>query len=162
MKRIIGFLSLAALWVATTAAWTHTRVSAEKLPVALGNPPVSSAASLQSARFSPSENIFEEYLRQAAERSFSQNNLLVYSERFYGLERYQASAFELGMEGVGAGATLGLFTSAVATTAGFWDDDTSWYVVGAAAAVGAILGLKRGMEDPAKRTRYRWSADVGP
>jgi hypothetical protein len=40
-----------------------------------------------------------------------------------------------------------------------WDEDTSWYIVGAAAALGAVLGYSR-VNDPKKRTRYRWSIDA--
>jgi hypothetical protein len=114
----------------------------------------------ESARFTgPGDNFLQEYLRQSAERSFANAKLAVYSERFLGIQRYEATGLELALEGVGAAATVGLFTGALANTAGLWDEDTSWYIVGAAAALGAFLGYSR-VDDPKKRTRYRWSIDV--
>jgi hypothetical protein len=98
-------------------------------------------------------------MRESAERQFGNANLVVLSDRFYGIERYEATAFDLMLEGASAGATLGLFAGAVANTAGFWEEDTSWYIMGAAAAVGALLGYTNA-DDPGKRARYRWRLGV--
>jgi hypothetical protein len=46
---------------------------------------------------------------------------------------------------------------AVANTAGFWDEETSWYITGAAAAFAAFLNGTLAASDPEKRVRYRWS-----
>jgi hypothetical protein len=124
------------------------------LPFVLG-PPAGGAPAGATLRPAPGRvNFLEEYFRQSAESRFA--GLTMFSERFYGLERYEAPPGTLAMEGAAAAATLGLFAGAVGTTAGAWTEPTSWYIVGAAALAGAFLG---GIDanDPAKRTRYRWS-----
>jgi len=132
---------------------------AQTLPFKLGKP-VESLDNLESARYTgPGENFLQDYMRQSAERAFADENLAMFSQRFYGIESYQVSSLDLALEGMGAGATLGLFTGAVANTFGLWNEDTSWYVMGAAAALGAFLGVS-GKNDPEKRTRYRWSIDA--
>ena len=144
----------------TIVALTANRGAGQLDAIKLGRPS-DALGDLKAARYTgPTENFLQEHLRQTAEQSFANENLMRYSERFLGLERYQATGFELAMEGAGAGATLGLFAGAVANTSGLWDEDSSWYIMGAAAALGAFLGYKRGLDDPKKRTRYRWNLGV--
>jgi hypothetical protein len=154
------FLAGIALLLLALPARTQTPSARPGIPLKIGNPPATGLGGFESARFTgPGDNFLQEYLRQSAERSFANANLAVYSERFLGIERYQATGLELALEGIGTTATLGLFAGAVANTAGLWDEDTSWYIVGAAAALGAVLGYSR-VNDPKKRTRYRWSIDI--
>lgn len=152
MLRMIRLtLVIYALAVANSRAQSSSNSA---FPFVLGHP---TGGALDGAALRPSlgqGNFLEEYFRQAAEGRFA--GLATYSASFYGLERYQASQGTLAMESAAAGATLGLFTTAVGTTAGLWTEETSWYVVGAAALVGAFLG-RIDADDPAKRTRYRWS-----
>jgi len=148
------------LWIALIMAVMHAvpDAASQTLPVELGRPSV--LGDIESARFTgPGENLFQGYMRETAERQFAGANLTVLSNRFFGIERYQASSFDLAFEGAGAGATLGLFAGALANTAGVWDEDTSWYIAGAAAALGAFLGYSSA-DDSKKRTRYRWSIDA--
>ena len=154
------FLAGIALLFVALAVRAQTPAARPGTPLKIGNPPSTRLGDFEFARFTcPGDNFLQEHLRQTAERSFADAKLAVYSERFLGIERYEATGLELALEGVGAAATLGLFAGAVANTAGLWDEDTSWYIVGAAAALGAFLGYSR-VDDPKKRTRYRWSIDV--
>jgi hypothetical protein len=80
-----------------------------------------------------------------------------YYERFYGLRRVELSRFDYAMNGAGAGATLGMFVGGMASGLGLWDERTSWYLAGAATALGAILGGTTGVpDDPGARVRFRW------
>ena len=153
---------LAVFLVGTTLALVTAPALtlAQGIPLSVGNPPAWGLGNIESARFTgPGDNFLQEYLRDVAERSFGDADLAVYSLQFLGIEQYQATGLDLALEGIGAGATLGLFAGAVANTAGLWDEDTSWYIVGAAAALGAVMGYSRS-KDPKKRTRYRWSIDI--
>jgi hypothetical protein len=77
----------------------------------------------------------------------------------YGLERVELSRTETAMRGFAMGASAGLFAGAVAGTMGLWDEDTSWALIGALGALGAIFGGTRGYEDPSWRIRYRFTDD---
>lgn len=143
-----AIVALVAVWAVPCAA---------QLPdLKLGKP--AGDLDLAGARYTGA-SVLQDYMRQTAERSFADENLMMFSQRFLGLERYEASRLDLALEGLGAGATMGLFAGAVANTAGIWNEDTSWYIAGAAAALGAFLGLTK--SDDA-RVRQRWSVDVGP
>jgi hypothetical protein len=69
---------------------------------------------------------------------------------------YELSRFDCAAKGFGAGASLGLWLGALAKTTSAWDEPTSWYVAGAAAAAGTLLGGTIGIESEAWRTRYDW------
>jgi hypothetical protein len=76
-------------------------------------------------------------------------------ERFFGIERYKPSAFEYTLEGAGAGLTYGLVAAAAGMSLGAWDENTGWYIAGAAALTGALFGAKKA-DDPGFRVRIRW------
>jgi hypothetical protein len=42
---------------------------------------------------------------------------------------------------------------------GAWDEGAAWYIAGAAALAGALLGGTIKAEDPKFRVRLRWEAD---
>lgn len=154
------FLCLALVIVVVVCAAQHALAQGPKLPITLGKPP-GGLDGIESARFTgPGDNFLQEHLRLSGEQAFAGANLQMYSNRFLGIESYEVTDLDLALEGAGAGATLGLFTGAVANTAGLWDEDTSWYIGGAAAALGAFLGYARGTSEPAKRTRYRWTTSA--
>ena len=154
------FFAGMAFLIAAAPVRAQTSSDRGGIPVKIGPPPSTYLGDFESARFSgPGDNFLQEHLRQSAERSFTDARLTIYSERFLGIERYEATGLELMLEGVGPAATLGLLTGALANTAGLWDENTSWYIAGAAAALGAFLGYRQ-VNDPKKRTRYRWSIDV--
>jgi len=73
-----------------------------------------------------------------------------------GARRVELSRADCALKGFGRGASLGLWLGALAMTTNMWDERTSWYVGGAAAAAGALLGGTLGVESDAWRTRYDW------
>ena len=104
----------------------------------------------------PREDFLRDYFERSAVVPFSGSYLSMHAEQIYGLGRHELTRLDLAMEGAGKGATLGLFMGAVANTKGKWDERASWYLVGAATAIGAILGGTVGANEPEKRVRYRW------
>ncbi len=142
-----------------TSGRTQTPSNPGSLPFILGRP---AGATLNgpSPRGLPASggNFLQEYFRLSAEGRFA-GTLTVQSERLGGLERFEASRYDLAMEGIGAGATMGLLLGAAGSTTSVWSEETSWYVAGAAAALGAFLKAIQA-DDPAKRTRFRWSIDA--
>ena len=76
----------------------------------------------------------------------------------YGLTIHEMSTTELALEGVGTGASLGLFAGAVANTLGVWDEDTTWFLVGAMSALGAAWGASKA-DDPKYRIRVQWEPE---
>lgn len=73
-----------------------------------------------------------------------------------GARRVELSRADCALKGFGGGASLGLWLGALAMTTNMWDERTSWYVGGAAAAAGALLGGTIGVESAAWRTHYDW------
>ena len=97
------------------------------------------------------------YLKQ--DESDKSLSLAMFSARFLGLESYEVGRPTLALEGAAQGATLGMFVGAVGTTLGAFDEKTAWYVTGAMAAIGALMGNARA-NDPSNRVRWRWNAGV--
>jgi len=73
-----------------------------------------------------------------------------------GMRRVELSRADCALKGFGGGASLGLWLGALAMTTNMWDERTSWYVGGAAAAAGALLGGTIGVNNAAWRTNYDW------
>ena len=89
-------------------------------------------------------------------RPLSSLSMTAYPLRFYGLEPYELSRFDCIVQGVDMGLTMGMFVGALGSTAGIWDDENAWYIVGAMAAMGALLGGTSWEKNPNWRIRYRW------
>jgi len=71
--------------------------------------------------------------------------------------RIELSRLDYVLQGAGAGANAAMFIGAMANSAGLWDERTSWYLVGAAAGLGAVLGGTVGVpEDSGSRVRIEW------
>jgi hypothetical protein len=68
--------------------------------------------------------------------------------RLCGIRRYELSRLDCALQGSEMGVTLGLFLGAVGNTTGAWNERSSWYLVGAMTALGAILGGTAGADDP--------------
>lgn len=69
---------------------------------------------------------------------------------------YELSRFDCALKGAGAGTTLGLCLAALANSNGMYHERTAWYVGGACAAVGAILGGTVGADNSAWNVGYEW------
>jgi len=65
--------------------------------------------------------------------------------------------FQSVMNGVGTAGTLGMFVGAVGTTLGWFGEDTTWAMVGAMAAAGALYGNARYEVRP--RLGVTWDPD---
>jgi hypothetical protein len=86
------------------------------------------------------------------------NYLAAYTARFYGIEKYEVSSSELLLTGIGTGAQLGFFAGAIGNMLGWWDEDTSWMMMGAMSALGAVWAGTH-LDDPSWRYQYRWEDD---
>ena len=95
------------------------------------------------------------YFHRSASSATPGGYLSVGVDRLYGIERYEVSPLMVMMQTAEFGASAALFASAIGTTLGAWDEDTSWALIGAAAAAGALWGTTK-TDDPAWRIRYRW------
>lgn len=150
-------LTVVLLGLAPTSGRTQAPSHPGSFPLVLGRPAGATLDGPSPRGLPASGNFLQEYFRRSAEGRFA-GTLTVRSVPL-GIERFEASRYDLAMEGMGAGATMGLFLGAAGSTAGVWSEETSWYVAGAAAALGAFLKAIQA-DDPAKRTRFRWSIDA--
>lgn len=75
-----------------------------------------------------------------------------------GYETYRAPAYQCALRGAGAGMSLGMAAGAFGMMTGAWDERRAWYVAGAAAAAGALLGTVKS-DDPEWNIRIRWDPD---
>jgi hypothetical protein len=63
--------------------------------------------------------------------------------------------FDAALNGAGRAATLGMFLGAIGNTLGWFDEETTWWMTGSLAAVGAVYaGAKY---EPQPGVRLRWS-----
>ncbi|MBI4720661.1 MAG: hypothetical protein HY770_05485 [Chitinivibrionia bacterium] len=92
----------------------------------------------------------------AATRLLSSLSMEVSPLRFYGLERIELSYMDCVVQGADIGLSMGMLIGALGSTAGVWNDTNAWYIAGAMAAMGAILGGSSWTRDPKWRIRYRW------
>ena len=76
----------------------------------------------------------------------------------FGYEVYRASRYECALQGAGAGMTMGMAAGAFGMMTGALDEREAWYITGAAAAMGAILGTVKS-DDPEWNIRIRWDPD---
>jgi hypothetical protein len=64
--------------------------------------------------------------------------------------------FEAVMQGAGTAATLGLFLGAVGNTLSWFDEETTWWITGGLAAVGAAYAGAT-YQEPENGLRIKWS-----
>ena len=65
--------------------------------------------------------------------------------------------FEAVLQGAGGAATLGMFLGAIGNTLGWFDEETTWWLTGSLATVGAVYtGAK--YQEPEPGLRIKWSA----
>lgn len=65
--------------------------------------------------------------------------------------------FDAILTGAGAATSMGMFLGALATTLGWFDEDTSWAITGAMAAAGAIYAGTRYQATP--QLKFDWRGD---
>lgn len=75
-----------------------------------------------------------------------------------GYRVYRASPLECTLRGMGAGMTAGMAAGAFGMMTGAWNEREAWYVAGAAAAFGAILGRVKS-DDPEWNIKIKWDPD---
>jgi len=106
-----------------------------------------------------SEYRLENYFLRSRQALPANSYLTARPDVIFGLERVELNRTETAMRGFAMGASAGLFAGAVAGTMGLWDEDTSWALIGALGALGAVFGGTKGYEDPSWRIRYRFTDD---
>ena len=158
MQRV--FICSIVLAIVASSAWAQSVPLGDVLDVRFQSHLLRSAMADQAGLTSaapPSDYLTPYLLRQATNDDLS---LRIMSARFLGIEPYEVSRATLALEGASQGAALGLFLGAVGTTTGLFDDNTAWYVAGAMAAMGALLGGTVNANDPSKRLRWQWNVDA--
>ena len=78
------------------------------------------------------------------------------ADRFYGFRRYKLSRFDCTLQGAAVGMQIGMIGAALGATFADLDEDTGWYIAGAAALLGAIWGGTVKAEDPKWNIQIRW------
>jgi hypothetical protein len=83
-------------------------------------------------------------------------------DRIYGPDVVVLSRSESALKGAGLGMKAGWVAACLARQTGMWNDRTSWYMAGAAAAAGAILGGTAWADNPSWNIRVEWDDDEPP
>lgn len=69
---------------------------------------------------------------------------------------FELNHMESTLKGVRAGATAAMFLGALSNTYGWWDEKDNWWLVGGAAAMGALYGGTLGHGSASWRIETRW------
>jgi hypothetical protein len=152
---------IAAALTALAASLAHAQESAlkDRVDVGFHDPDLSAArfAGADLGEWHPSRSLLwrGRTITPADAPAGAVGFLTLRAETLYGLERVQLTPLEMALEGAATGATLGLFAGAVGGATGLWSERTSWTIVGGLAAFGAIMGAKKGIDEPAVRLRFR-------
>lgn len=152
LKTVAMILLAASLAAAAGPAGAQSLLSTRNIEISFQNQMLRGAV-LREA-YKPSDFI-RDYRVTSASAVPSDSYLAAYSAAWYGYQFEELSQVDLALEGMGTGATLGLFIGAIGNTLGFWDEDKSWMMVGAMSALGAAWGASK-VEDPAWRIRLKW------
>jgi hypothetical protein len=155
---IVIAIVFAALTVTTTTAGAADDLLSSKLRFRFQNRMLSESIS-PDGRIERDEGIdhalLRDYFHHAAADSLQGDYLAARFNRLYGIEQYEISPLQAVFESAEKGASLALFASALGTTFAGWDEDSTWYLMGAAAAAGALWGGVHA-DEPGWRVRYRW------
>lgn len=76
-----------------------------------------------------------------------------------GPRHVELSWTESTLKGVHLAASTAAFLGAVSTSYDLWDEKKTWWMVGGAAALGALYGGTKGYDDPCWRASIRFSDD---
>jgi hypothetical protein len=76
-----------------------------------------------------------------------------------GPRQVELSRTESTLKGVHLAASTAAFLGAVSASYDLWDEKKTWWMIGGAAAAGALWGSTKGFEDSGWRTTVRFSED---
>ena len=82
-------------------------------------------------------------------------------DQLYGPKVEVLSRYQSALKGAGLGMKLGWIAGCLANQTHIWDDRTSWYVAGAAAAAGALMGGTSWADNPSWNIRVEWDEEEG-
>jgi hypothetical protein len=144
-----------AFCAAPALAGAQTLVTSKNIELSLQNQLLRGAVLRDS--YKPSDFLRDYRIRDGVD-SPSDQYLAAYSARWYGYRVEELSQLDLALEGLGTGATMGMFVGALGQTLGLWDEDKTWLLVGAMSALGAAWSASK-VDDPSWRYRLRWDED---
>jgi hypothetical protein len=161
MNRTIVVLSLVLALVAPAPACAGTRVLPTSLEASFRNHLLRDALfpGAPLSRTGRVDGVDPDALREYFHRSASAGYLAAGTARLYGIEAYEVSRLAVALEGAERLASAALFVGALGTTFAGWDERSSLYFAGAAAAAGALWGGAVHGDDPRWRVRYRWDVE---
>lgn len=151
---IIAAILAASLLTIFTATMPNaqTLVTTKHLEVSMQNQLLRGA--ILKNDFKPSD-FLRDYRLPAGPEQPNSAYLAAYTARWYGYQVKEMSVTDLALEGVGAGATMGMLVGALGQTFGWWDEDKTWMLVGAMSALGAAYTTSK-IDDPSWRFRLQW------
>ncbi len=157
MNRVAGFLVCLVVGICSAPAESQTLINSDRVQVSFENQMLRGAI-LRDEGYSHTSFMGDRFRFRKEHLSPGGNYLAAYPAQYYGLERYELSPSELLLTGIGAGAQLGFFAGAVGNLLGWWEEDTSWMLMGAMSALGGLwAGTK--MDDPNWRFQFKWEDD---
>ena len=147
------FVVVAVLAACCAAAQVHAQslVKTTKLELRLQNRLYEGAmyrAGESSSARGLNDYSLQNYFHNTAVSSHPDASLSATANRLCGFRTYELTRMGCALKGAEAGATLGLFVGALGNTTGMWNERNSWFLVGAATALGAILGGTAGADSP--------------
>ena len=149
----VAFVALLVMALVASAG-AQTLVTSKNVEISIQNHLLRGA--MLRSEYTPSD--FLRDYRLASDPEIPGDYLAAYSARWYGFQVEELSPVDLALEGVGAGATMGMLVGALGQTLGLWDEDETWLLVGAMAAVGAAWSSSK-WDDPSWRYRLRWDLE---
>jgi hypothetical protein len=102
------------------------------------------------------KHVLNRHFEDHAEIPSSHSVLTFRSFGFYQLKKYELSRLQCAFRGADMGANYGLFLGALGSTAGLWDEKSSFFIMGAMSLLGAIFGGTIGADDPGWSVRVEW------
>jgi hypothetical protein len=158
IRRLLAFVLVLAAALTPAMAWSQEPSSVDK-PTPVKALPGSALGDSSGVFVSGSGgDVLDVPFRTNTERPLSMY-LARNTRLMFGYETYKLSRLECTFEGVGMGMTMGMAVGALGMTAGVWDEGTSWYLAGAMAALGALIGGTVKADDPGWSLRVRWDPD---
>ncbi len=98
-------------------------------------------------------------LPHAETLSFLNYSPTLHLDEIYGPRRVELSRYQCALKGAGLAANAGWILGCLANQTDLWERKTSWYLVGAAAATGALLGGTLGADNASWNIGIDWDPD---